>query len=245
MQIWYTNEMENEQEADEKHPSQNLISFIASRLRKTQLEFPLIHEDARTEMRLKGQISVLSASFNQAGDGLFSIAEGVEAPTSDQKEQLVTSLFEGAATELTNCILGYPKGKKIDPKDDMLWNKHYQSEENYLHRLYKDRKEIKNKNYYAHGPAAALDLLNIIEYAVSINGTTRDNYINRTAQGRATTCMGKELDKIYAELIWRRVDEEKKYLTSAIESNLKSHGSKDVSVLDSPSYNFDEGVGNE
>lgn len=214
-----------------------LNRILKTRINRVRAEFPLVPEDARSAVRLKGALAVLEKPLAGKG-GLFWIAESIHAETEDLEDQLRTTLFTGAASELTSCALGYPAKlalDQFDEKDSDLWKQRYQTEEDFLFRLYEDRKEVEKKVYSNYKTSAILDLLRTNEFAVALKAKEREAYFDKIAHQRASENCGITTDDNSAsEIVCKRFPIELEYLQGAVEANEQSHGFNDITLINTP-----------
>lgn len=214
-------------------------TFIDNLRKKIQERYPLTPEDVREEMRLKGRIAVLTSAISSE-DGLMSIAENLRAATPDLADQLRTNLFIGAAATLTDCVLGYPDTTNFNQRDDQLWNDHFNRQKIYLDALYKDRQKIDSK-IYRNDMSEAQKIINMIEYVLYLekNGKPSDEYIELIAKMRTKFNSGIPDIPVDKNLFDARFAIEKDYIGDAVEANEASHGRKNLTLQDSPPYDFD------
>jgi len=219
-------------------PSPIAIGFV-DRMRQAQEKFPLVPEDAIREMQLTGRIAVLTTAIS-AQDGLMGIAENIHADTPDLEDQLRTGLFTGAAASLTDCVLGYPDATNFDQRDDQVWIDHFGRQETYLHTLYKDRQKI-DSGIYRDDMAEALKLINAIEYILHLEKSRKpsNDYIELIAKMRTKFNCGLPDIPVDRSFFDARFAIEKDYIIDAVEANEASHGRKDLTHANSPSYDFD------
>jgi hypothetical protein len=222
-----TTESQQEQQDEDSKGT----SFVKKRNEKVEEKYPLSDNIKRNKLLKIGRLSILLYPLDHK-EGILSLAKNIEADSDDLLEQYKTALFTGAAAEIASCILGYPDNTDFDETDSQLYSERFEEEIDYLLFLSEKIKGIKGGLRMNYGPSAAFDLVSIIEHATSIPRKDRHIYLAKSARRRIDNIFGKAVDVVlFKELLEKDV----KYLESAIDTNRKSHGRKDVSYIESQS----------
>jgi len=203
---------------DEESPTEeygnkptNILDYRL-RLKRAQ-EYPLISDKERDQAREFGALLVSDMPL-ASPSGLLQTTEEVIGQTEDITEQLQTALFVGAAGELTKAVFGEVGILPAGNENQKEWGERFEgpgvNEIDYLKELLHDRKLVPNKAFF-EGQNAVVDMVQILEYAASLKGKARDEYIDGLSHRKAVENLGISNEERFEnkDLIVERTEKEK------------------------------------